>query len=102
MYKLAKSDNLWKRRIAIVSTYPLIKSGQFKQTIELADIFINDKHDLMHKATGWMLREVGKKDIQTLQVFLQKNAYRMPRVMLRYSIEKMDNDKKREYMKMRA
>lgn len=96
LYKLAKSKNLWERRIAIVSTLYFIKNNQFKDTIRISEILLSDKEDLIHKATGWMLREVGKKDIKVLDKFLNKYCKIMPRTMLRYSIEKFD-DKKREH-----
>jgi 3-methyladenine DNA glycosylase AlkD len=97
--KLAKSKNLWQRRIAIVSTYTLIKAKQFEDTIELSNILMNDSHELIHKAVGWMLREVSKRDLGILETFLDKNLQRMPRIMLRYSIEKMSKEKREKYMK---
>lgn len=95
---LSKSGHLWKERIAVVSTHYFIKQGVYIPTIELAEKYINHSHHLIHKATGWMLREVGKKDISTLYKFLDKYAKDMPRVMLRYSLEKMDKVKKNYYM----
>lgn len=98
LYKLVKSDNIWDRRISIVSTYYFIKKGDIKDTIKLSEILLNDKEDLIHKATGWMLREVGKKDLDELYKFLDKNYKKMPRTMLRYSIERLEPEKKKHYM----
>lgn len=87
---LAASENLWETRIGIVSTWRLIKEGQTDDTIRLAASLLGHSHDLIHKATGWMLREVGKKDIEILNDFLEEHYRRMPRTALRYAIEKMD------------
>ncbi|MCF7843768.1 DNA alkylation repair protein [Candidatus Gracilibacteria bacterium] len=89
LYKLAKSKSLWERRIAIVSTFAFIKKGEHKDTFAICEVLMNDKEDLMHKACGWMLREVGKNcGIETLNIFLEKYATKMPRTMLRYAIER--------------
>ena len=96
LYSLSKSNNLWEKRISILATFPFIKAGEYADSIKLAEIFLNEKHDLMHKAVGWMLREVGKKDEKVLIIFLDKHYKEMPRTMLRYSIEKF-NEKKRKY-----
>lgn len=98
IYKLAKSDNLWERRIAIVSTFAFIRKNKFNHTFKIAEMLMKDKHDLIHKATGWMLREAGKRNQQELEKFLNKNFKRMPRTMLRYAIERFDENKKRGYM----
>ena len=98
LFDLAKTKDLWKERIAIISTMYFVKRGTFETTIKLAEGFLAHKHDLMHKAVGWMLREVGKKDIKTLYDFLDKHAGAMPRTMLRYSIEKLTEDKRKYYM----
>ncbi len=100
LYQFAKSRNMWKRRIAIVSTWAFIRRNDFKDTLWLAEIFFNDKHDLIHKAAGWMLREVGKKNECILRQFLDKNASKMPRVMLRYSIERLPEDIRGKYLRM--
>ena len=96
LYQFAKSRNVWKRRIAIVSTWAFICRNDFKDTLRLAKVFFNDKHNLIHKAVGWMLREVGKKDERVLRQFLNKYASKMPRMTLRYAIERLaENDRKR-------
>lgn len=97
LYKLAKS-NLWDRRIAIMSTYVFIKHNDFKDTLKLCKLLLNDPHDLIHKACGWMLREIGKKDVSVLEKFLDKNNKKMPRTMLRYAIEKLPKQKRLHYM----
>jgi len=90
LYKLARTNHLWSQRVAIVSTYAFIRQRQFTDTIKLAKIFLSHKHDLMHKAVGWMLREVGKRDENVLRGFLDKYANKMPRVMFRYATEKIE------------
>lgn len=98
LYSLAQSENLWERRIAILSTFTFIKQGDFKDTLKISKILLNDKHDLIHKAVGWMLREVGKMNFSVEEKFIQGNHAIMPRVMLRYALEKFPEDKKRLYM----
>lgn len=98
LYKLAGSKNLWDRRIAILSTSTFINKNQFTDTIKIAEILLKDKHDLIHKAVGWMLREVGKKDQKLLEEFLQFNCQKMPRVMLCYALEKFSQEKRRLYL----
>lgn len=99
LYKLAKSTNLWEKRIAILSTLAFIKNKEFKDTFLISEVLLADKHDLIHKAVGWMLREVGKSSGQEVEEqFLKKHYKVMPRTMLRYSIEHFNEDKKRFYM----
>ncbi len=99
--QLVVSQNLWRRRIAVLATFPLIKAGQFDEILRLAKILLNDKQDLMHKAVGWMLREVGKKDLSVLIGFLDQNAQVMPRTMLRYAIEKLPETQRQHYLKIK-
>ena len=101
LYSLAKSKNLWEKRISILATFPFIKKGSYQDSIKLSEIFLCEKHDLMHKATGWMLREVGKKDEKVLTEFLDKHYKEMPRTMLRYSIEKFDEEKRKYYLNLK-
>lgn len=96
---LAASNHLWERRIAIVSTWCFIKNNDFNTTIKIAKQLLQDKHDLIHKATGWMLREVGKKDEALLVAFLTEHAHQMPRTMLRYAIEKLKPKDKKHFLK---
>ena len=98
LYKLAKSNNLWERRISIIFTWFFIRNNDFKDTFLIANILINDKEDLIHKATGWMLREIGKKNINELLLFLNNNYQNMPRTMLRYSIEKLNPNQRSHYL----
>ncbi|MDR1696105.1 MAG: DNA alkylation repair protein [Endomicrobium sp.] len=99
MMKLAKSGNLWRERIAMLSTLYFIRRGRLKETFDLAEMFLDHKHDLMHKAAGWMLREAGKEDIKSLRAFLDKNGKKMPRTMLRYAIEKFPEKERKKYLK---
>ncbi len=100
LYKFAKSTDLWEKRIAIISTYAFIKNNDFEDTIKISEILLKDKHDLIHKAIGWMLREMGKKDVKSLELFLDKHARKMPRTALRYSIEKFDEKKRKYYLNL--
>ena len=99
LYKLADSSLLWDQRIAVVSTFAFIRRGDLKDIFALAEKLMEHKHDLMHKAIGWMLREAGKKDIKALCNFLDKWHKTMPRTMLRYSIEKLSAEERANYMK---
>jgi 3-methyladenine DNA glycosylase AlkD len=99
LYKLAKSKNLWEKRIAIISTSAFIRENKFEETLKVSEILLNDKHDLIHKAVGWMLREVGKRDLDIEEKFLKKYYRKMPRTMLRYAIEKFSENKRQFYLK---
>ncbi len=100
LHKYSQSKNIWQRRIAIVSTLALIRDGDFKTTLEVSKLLFGDREDLIHKATGWMLREVGKKSEKTLDVFILKYAKLMPRTTLRYAIERFNLEKRRKYLKL--
>ena len=100
LYRLAESDNLWEQRIAIVTTWTFIKHRQFDDTLAIAEKLLNHKHDLIHKAVGWMLREVGKKDRETLVDFLEIHYADMPRTALRYAIEHFSPEERERFMKM--
>ena len=99
LYRLAKSKNLWERRIAIMATFHFVKHHEFYETLKIASILLCDRHDLIHKATGWMLREIGKRDLKTEETFLKEHYKRMPRTMLRYAIEKFPEEKRQRYLK---
>lgn len=101
LQELAFSGYLWKQRIAIVSTHYFIKKKDFGLTIKLAKLFLNHNHDLIQKAVGWMLREVGKQDLTMLLSFLEESAKYMPRTMLRYSIEKLDEKQRKSFLSVR-
>lgn len=96
---LAKSDNLWEKRIAILATFAFIKKRNFGESLFIADSLLNDEHDLIHKAVGWMLREIGKKNQDVLEIFLSTRYKKMPRTMLRYAIEKFPEEKRKKYLK---
>jgi len=98
LYTLAKSNNLWDKRIAILATFTFIRKNSFEDTLRISEILLNDKHDLIHKSVGWMLREIGKRDQKTEEVFLKKHNKNMPRTMLRYAIEKFDEEKRKFYL----
>ena len=99
LYDLAASENLWERRIAIVATAFFIRHRDFRDTLGLSEILLRDREDLIHKAVGWMLREVGKQDQNVLEGFLKTRYQSMPRTMLRYAIEKFEEDKRKHYLK---
>ena len=100
--RLATSGDLWERRIAVMATFHFIKRGEFGETLNIARKLLSDREDLIHKAVGWMLREVGKRDPEAEEQFLKENYRRMPRVMLRYAIEKFPEGKRRRYLKGEA
>ena len=99
LYQFARSKNLWKNRIAILSTLAFIRNNELADLLKLAEIFIDHPHDLIHKATGWMLREGWKRNPKVIEAFLTEFASQMPRTMLRYAIEKMSPAKKKYFMK---
>ena len=98
---LAASTSLWEQRIAILATQDFIRAGDFADTLRLSALFLSHPHDLMHKACGWMLREVGKRDLKPLLSFLDQHAARMPRTMLRYAIEKLSPKARQSYLAMK-
>lgn len=95
---LSKSDYMWERRIAIVSTWFFIRNDQYEWTVKLSETLLNDTHDLIHKSVGWMLREMGKRDLKVLVEFLDQYATQMPRTMLRYAIEKFPESARKLYL----
>ncbi len=99
--KLARSKNIWERRTAIVSTYYFIRQGDVADTFKIAEMLVNDKHDLIHKAVGGWVREAGKKDPQRLLSFLDQHAATMPRTMLRYAIEHLDEKLRDHYLNLK-
>ena len=99
LYRLAKSKNLWERRISIMSTFHFIKRDEFSETLKISGMLISDEEDLIHKAVGWMLREVGKRHLQTEEKFLKDHYKDMPRTMLRYAIERFPEPKRQRYLK---
>ncbi len=101
LYKLARSKNVWERRTAIVSTYYFVKHGEVADTFKIAEMLLNDKHDLIHKAAGGWLREAGKKDRPRLLSFLDKHAATMPRTFLRYAIEHLDKKQRDHYLNLK-
>ena len=99
LYEMAKSESLWERRIAIMSTFYFIKKDDFTDTLKISRILLSDTEDLIHKAVGWMLREIGKRRLTKEETFLKKYYQKMPRTMLRYAIEKFPEPKRKRYLK---
>ncbi len=100
LYNLAESYSLWERRIAIMSTFYFIKKNQFHDTLNISEQLLSDREDLIHKAVGWMLREVGKRDLAREVAFLNAHYQRMPRTMLRYAIEKFSKEERLRYLSL--
>ncbi len=99
IYALAKSKNLWERRISIMATSYFIGHNEFADTLKIAEMLLKDKEDLIHKAVGWLLREIGKRNFELEESFLKKHYASMPRTMLRYAIEKFPEEKRKSYLK---
>ena len=99
LYRLAQSKALWERRISIMATFHFLKHHEFSETIKICNMLLSDRHDLIHKATGWMLREIGKRDLKIEEKYLKALYKKMPRTMLRYAIEKFPENKRQRYLK---
>jgi 3-methyladenine DNA glycosylase AlkD len=98
LFKLAKSKNLWEKRISVLATFAFIRQNEFKDSLKISEILLSDSHDLIHKAVGWMLREIGKRNLKVLEEFLKKHYKKMPRTMLRYAIEKFSESERKKWL----
>ncbi len=99
LYNLAESKSLWEKRISVLATFTFIRNNDFKDSLRICEILLKDDHDLIHKACGWMLREIGKRDLAIEEKFLKKHYKNMPRTMLRYAIERFEENKRQKYLK---
>jgi 3-methyladenine DNA glycosylase AlkD len=99
LYTLVQSPSLWERRISVIATFHYIKNFEFEETLKLAPLLLNDPEDLLHKAVGWMLREIGKRDLKCEEAFLKEHYHKMPSTMLRYAIEKFPETQRQAYLK---
>ncbi|GBE19925.1 MAG TPA: DNA alkylation repair protein [Candidatus Pacearchaeota archaeon] len=99
LYKLTKSNNLWEKRVAVLATFAFIRKKDFKDSLKISKLLLKDTHDLIHKAVGWMLREIGKRNQEVEEEFLKKHYKEVPRTMLRYAIERFPEDKRKKYLK---
>jgi len=102
LFKLAKSSNLWERRIAVLATFMFIRNNDFEDALCISKLLLHDEHDLIHKAVGWMLREIGKRDQEPIENFLDEYNTQMPRIMLRYAIERFDENKRKFYLAQKS
>jgi 3-methyladenine DNA glycosylase AlkD len=98
LIKLSKSKSLWQRRVSMILTFALIRNGDLQPTITIAELLLKDDQDLIHKAVGWMLRELGKRDVMLLRRFLKEHSHEMPRTMLRYAIEKLPERERKQWL----
>jgi len=99
LYELSRSEDLWEKRISIVSTLSFIRQNEFEDALAISELLLNDEHDLIHKAVGWMLREMGKRDIEILKDFLRKHYKNIPRTTLRYAIEKFEEEERKKWLR---
>lgn len=99
LYELVRSENLWERRIAIISTFAFIKQNEFEDVLAISELLLGDNHDLIHKAVGWMLREVGKREQEILENFLRQHYKNIPRTTLRYAIEKFEEGERKKWLR---
>ena len=98
LIKFSKSKSLWQRRVSIILTFALIRAGELEPTLTISEALLKDKEDLIHKAVGWMLREMGKKDVMLLRGFLKQHSHEMPRTMLRYAIERIPEKERKKWL----